>query len=132
MVLKLNRLYKLLPLLFFATFTIYTEAQTVTSQIHNLLKNYTDKKKFSGSVLVAKNGQIIFKRGYGFSDFENRIKNTIHTKFSIGSTTKSFTACAIMQEVEKGNLDLNTPISEYIPQLKKRTRATYLTSAFEE
>lgn len=99
--------------------TAISSAQTTSSKIDNLLKEYEAKNEFSGAVLVAQNGQIIFKKGYGYADFESKIKNTIETKFSIGSTTKSFTACAIMQEVEKGNLNLHSPISKYIPELKE-------------
>lgn len=94
-------------------------AQTTSSKIDKLLSEFEAKNEFNGAVLVAEKGIIILKKGYGYADFENRIKNTSETKFSIGSTTKSFTACAVMQQVEKEKLELHIPISTYIPALKE-------------
>lgn len=98
---------------------ILSMGQTQREPLDSLLQEYVARKEFNGVVLVAKAGEVIFKKGYGYADFENQIPNTPQTKFSIGSTTKAFTACAIMQQVEKGNLGLHEPISRYIPELKE-------------
>jgi len=68
-------------------------------------------------VLVAKKGKILFQGAFGYANFDKKIKNTIETKFLIGSATKPFTAIAIMQAKEKGLVNLHTPIKKYIPEL---------------
>ena len=67
----------------------------------NLNEYFKKQKKFSGSVLLAKNNEIIFNESYGYSDKEKGIKNTPQTKFMIGSMTKPITALCIMQLSEK-------------------------------
>ena len=69
---------------------------------------------YSGSILVARGDKILLNKGYSMADYEKGILNTTSTIFPIGSITKSFTAVAIMQLYEKGLLDLNDPITQYI------------------
>lgn len=84
------------------------------------LNEYFEKqKKFSGSVLVSKNNEIIFNESYGYSDREKGIKNTPETKFMIGSMTKAITALCIMQLAEKGMLSTQQNIEDYIPDFYK-------------
>lgn len=85
----------------------------------NLNEYFKKQKKFSGSVLVAKNNEIIFNESYGYSNKEKGIKNTLQTKFMIGSMTKSVTALCIMQLAEKGMLSVQQNIEDYIPDLYK-------------
>ena len=56
---------------------------------------------YSGSVLVAKKGDIILSKGYGWSDRKNKILNAPSSVFNIGSVTKQFTAAAILKLVEQ-------------------------------
>src|SRR5215510_3925439 len=53
-----------------------------------------EKIGYSGSALIALNGQPVISKGYGYSDIERRIKNSPETIFDIGSITKQFTAAA--------------------------------------
>ncbi len=69
---------------------------------------------YSGSILVARGDKILLNKGYSIADYEKSIPNTTSTIFPIGSITKSFTAVAIMQLCEKGVLDVDSPISNYI------------------
>ena len=71
--------------------------------------------EFSGTILVAYQGEIKFHRGYGLASKRFNIPNSASTKFRIGSVTKSFTAISILQLVEQGKLALNDPLSKYIP-----------------
>lgn len=74
------------------------------------------KKGFSGSVLVAKKGEIILSKGYGWADRENKIPNSPSTVFNIGSVTKQFTASAILKLVEQGKIKTSDKISSYFDQ----------------
>lgn len=93
-------------------------------QMDTLLKAYTRQGKFSGSVLVAQHGEILFSKGYGLANREDNVPNMPHTVFRIGSMSKSFTAIAIMQLVEGGYLALHEPISKYLPDLPNGDRIT--------
>ncbi|WP_275051654.1 serine hydrolase domain-containing protein [Clostridium manihotivorum] len=81
----------------------------------NLNEYFKMQKKFSGSVLLSKNNEIIFNESYGYSNKEKGIKNTPETKFMIGSMTKSITALCIMQLSEKGFLSTQQNVEDYIP-----------------
>jgi len=76
-------------------------------------------------VAVVKDGQIIYKKGFGQADIEQDIPvDPDTTLFRIGSTSKLITWTAVMQLVEAGRLDLNTDINRYLdfeisPRLEK-------------
>lgn len=72
-------------------------------------------ERFSGAVLLAKGGKILLSKGYGCADRENYVPNTPQTIFRIASLTKQFTATAIMQLVERRALNVDDPISKFIP-----------------
>ena len=63
---------------------------------------------------VIEGNKVVFLKGYGIADPTGR-QVTPQTPFYIGSVTKSFTAMAVLQLVEDGSLDLDTPITKYIP-----------------
>lgn len=91
-------------------------AQDKTQRIHDLLNKYHEYEQFNGSVLVADDGKIILSDGFGMANMEYEIPNRPHTKHRLGSITKQFTAALVMQLVEEGKLDLDTPISAYLPE----------------
>jgi len=68
---------------------------------------------YSGSLLVAKDGQIVLANGYGLADRENRVPVTAETVFDIGSITKQFTAAAILKLEMEGRLSVNDPLSRW-------------------
>ena len=58
--------------------------------------------------------RVVWSRGYGWSDMENRVPMTIHRIQNIGSISKTITATAVMQLEELGLLDLDQDVSEYL------------------
>ena len=71
---------------------------------------------FSGSILVAQNGQAIVSKGFGMANIELAVPNTPQTVFRLGSVTKQFTAMAIMILQERGKLRVNDPACQYLPE----------------
>jgi CubicO group peptidase (beta-lactamase class C family) len=66
-------------------------------------------------VVVVKDGQVIFKRGYGYADVKRRLPvNPDLTLFRPGSVSKLFTWTAVMQLVEQGKLDLDKDVNSYL------------------
>lgn len=61
--------------------------------------------------------QLLFERGYGFSDREQDIPATANSLYQIGSITKQFTAAAIMRLSEQGRLTLRDSVGDYVPEL---------------
>ncbi|WP_111880021.1 serine hydrolase [Aequorivita sp. CIP111184] len=94
-------------------------AQTKTAQLDDLLNKYTEYGQFSGSVLVAEKGKVIYKKGFGMANLEWDIPNAPDTKHRLGSITKQFTAMLIMQLVAEGKLDLQATVSKYLPDYSK-------------
>jgi CubicO group peptidase (beta-lactamase class C family) len=77
--------------------------------------------EFSGVVLLAKNDSIQFEKAYGYSSIEYEVKNTVNTLFNTASITKTMTAVAALQLVDKGLLNLDTPIGKYLPDYPNQT-----------
>jgi CubicO group peptidase (beta-lactamase class C family) len=71
------------------------------------------KQGFTGSALVAKDGKVIFSKGYGMANDEWDIPNTPQTKFRLGSITKQFTAASILLLQERGKLSVQDPICKF-------------------
>jgi len=70
---------------------------------------------YSGAVLVARDGKVLYVGAAGLADRERGIPNTTATLFSIGSMTKQFTAVAILQLEERGRLSVTDPIAKVLP-----------------
>ncbi|GIN84940.1 penicillin-binding protein [Heyndrickxia sporothermodurans] len=79
------------------------------------IDKYLKKIGFNGTAVVVKDGTILLNKGYGFSNLTKNSYNHSSTVFYIGSITKSFVSTAIMQLQEQGRLNVNNPLSMYIP-----------------
>jgi CubicO group peptidase (beta-lactamase class C family) len=79
------------------------------------IEGYVAKGVFSGTVLISQNGKILFEKTYGLANIAFDVPNTTQTKFKIHSTTKPFTATAIMLLVQQGKLSLEDSITKYLP-----------------
>lgn len=96
-------------------------AQQKADKIDALIKQYVANRQFNGTVLVAEQGKVIFKKGYGMANMEWNIPNTPDTKFRLGSITKQFTSMLIMQLVEKGKIKLDGKVTDYVAEYPKAT-----------
>lgn len=99
-------------------------AQAITQRLDYVVKKYIDSSEFVGSVLIAKNGEILLKKGYGFADIENKIPNSPTTNFYLASVSKLFTVSAIIKLKNKGLLKLDDTLSKYIPDYPNGNRIT--------
>ena len=84
-------------------------------QIRESYNNILGKRGFSGSILVAKNGEILFEDYQGYYDVKSKTPITATTPFHIASTSKTFTAMAILKLWEEGKIDLEKPVYTYLP-----------------
>jgi CubicO group peptidase (beta-lactamase class C family) len=70
---------------------------------------------FSGSVLLAKDGTVLYSGAFGSANKDFGAPNTIETKFNLGSMNKMFTSVIIAQLVEQGKLSYDDPLSKFLP-----------------
>ncbi|MBC8180237.1 serine hydrolase [candidate division KSB1 bacterium] len=89
-------------------------AQNKADKINQLMHQYEKIGQFSGVVLVAEKGNIIYKKAFGYANMDLDVVNQINTKFRIASMTKAFTAMLIMQLVEEGKVQLNEKVTNYL------------------
>ncbi|MEO1621235.1 MAG: serine hydrolase domain-containing protein [Cyanobacteria bacterium J06632_3] len=91
---------------------------SLSPEQHNAVDAYleasADAKQFSGAVLITQRDCSPISRCYGLANREHQVANMLTTKFRIASVTKQFTAAAILQLQEKGLLDVQAPISNYL------------------
>ena len=113
----------LLTVLSVLLFQAYVFAQEKARKIDELVSLYHSYGQFNGAALVAENGKVIYKKGFGLANMEWNIPNEPDTKFRLGSITKQFTATLILQLVEQGKIKLDGKISEYLDAYRKDTGA---------
>jgi CubicO group peptidase (beta-lactamase class C family) len=70
------------------------------------------------AVAVVEKDKIVYAKGFGYRDYENKIPVTPNTLFAIGSCTKAFTASLIGMLVQDGKIDYDKPVRNYLPELK--------------
>src|SRR5579859_2683439 len=102
-------------LLLFLVITIAIPAfsQDISAKLDTMLVTYAKQDDFSGSVLAARKGTVLFEKGYGLKDKRAMTLNDVNTIFQIGSITKQFTSAIILQLQEKNKLSLQDKLSKY-------------------
>jgi CubicO group peptidase (beta-lactamase class C family) len=76
------------------------------------------------AVLVARNGKVLFEKGYGLADVGNQVPVTPQTRFRIGSITKQFAAAAILKLQEDSQLHLTNSLAQYFPDYPRGEEVT--------
>jgi CubicO group peptidase (beta-lactamase class C family) len=91
------------------------EAADIEAFLDGLVPLQIETNDIAGAtIVIVKDGEVLFAKGYGFSDMKTRAPVTPDTMFRIGSVTKLFTWTAVMQLVEQGDLDLDADINTYL------------------
>lgn len=87
--------------------------------LENFIQERLIKYKFPGmSIALLRDDEVIYSRGFGFRDITESLPATPHTNYCIGSVTKTFTAVAIMQLVERGLVSLEDPVNKFVDVIK--------------
>lgn len=117
-VLVLVALALLLPLSAIAG-AVPPDAAGVEADVDAYLKPLLDLDLISGSVLIARGGEVLLAKGYGPADREDGVPNTPDTKFRLGSLSKQFTAAGIMLLQERGLLSADDPLARFLPDFPR-------------
>lgn len=89
--------------------------QQLTADFDKILSAQFKPDEPGATALVARNGQIIYKKAFGMANLELNVPMQADHVFKIGSITKQFTAVAILQLMEQGKLNVQDDITKFIP-----------------
>jgi CubicO group peptidase (beta-lactamase class C family) len=107
-----------------ATPLMQTDTNPLAAKFDSLLSAYAVNGQFNGTVLVAKKGNILFEKAYGYRDADKHILHEPSDIFQIGSLTKQFTSAVIMQLVNEHKLSLNDKLYKYFPGFPNGSKIT--------
>lgn len=93
----------LLSLICLFVFVYSIQAQIATEKIDEVMEQFVKLDQFSGTILIAKDGNILYAKAFGEANKDHHVKNKLNTKYNIGSIGKTFTGTVIMQLAEKIN-----------------------------
>lgn len=91
------------------------EKEYYANAIEPLYKSLLLRTGFNGSILLAKNGEIVFEDYRGLINFKTRDSITPNTPFHLASISKTFTATVILRLMEQGKLSLDDKVEKYLP-----------------
>lgn len=103
-----------------------------------MLESYLDSLGksgvFSGAVLLAKNGKVVFQKAHGLAERQGNVLNKIETRFNLASINKMFTAVAVAQLSEQGKMSYDDPVGKYLdsdwlsPKISNKVQVKHLLS----
>jgi CubicO group peptidase (beta-lactamase class C family) len=99
----------------FTFFFSLSHAQSLESKIDKILRTQFKTNETGVSALVAKDGNVIYRKAFGKADLELDVNMTSKNVFEVGSITKQFTSVAILMLLEEGKLSLDDEITKFIP-----------------
>ncbi|MEP6507848.1 MAG: serine hydrolase domain-containing protein [Gemmatimonadales bacterium] len=101
---------------------ISNDDAAITNEIDRFADSVIRSVPVAGlSIVVTRGSRTVLSRGYGLADVITKRPMTDSTSSRIGSITKTFTAIAIMQLIERGKIDLDAPLTRYLPEIAAPT-----------
>ena len=118
----MRRSFKFLPFFLLTVlngiFSYGQQEAEYSSKIDSLVQAKSPRI-FNGIIWITKKGKTKYLKTYGYSNFETKRPFTLKDNFRIQSNSKQITAVLVLKEVEKGLIDLHTPIRKYLPDFKQ-------------
>jgi len=87
----------------------------IVGQIKGYVERLASRDAFSGAVLLAKAGKPLYRAAFGEANKDFGVRNTVETKFNLGSMNKMFTAVSVLQLSDKGKLSLDDTLGKFLP-----------------
>lgn len=87
-----------------------------TSRLDSLV-NAAEVRPFNGVILVKQQGKVLYENAIGYADYEKKVPNKMEDEFVLLSNSKQITAVLILMATDEGLLQLENPISRYLPNL---------------
>jgi len=89
--------------------------EPLEAQVDRYLQPYVRTGNFSGSLLVARRGEVLYAKAFGHSAVDGKLPNTTRSVFHLASVSAVFTSAAIMLLEQQGELELDARLSEFLP-----------------
>ncbi|GGA44414.1 serine hydrolase domain-containing protein [Dyella nitratireducens] len=99
----------------------------VFARLDSFTSGLTRENKFSGVVLVARNGHVLFEKAYGKRDAKGNDPIKLDTRFNLASAGKMFTSVAVWQQIAAGWLSLDTHVGDVLKDYPNRSFADTVT-----
>lgn len=101
----------------FAAFALLQPGRPLAQSptLSTTIADYARVHQFNGTVLVEENGKILYQQSFGVADRAFLVPVQNDTRFKIASITKAFTSVLVLRLFEEGKIDLEQPISKYLP-----------------
>src|SRR6476661_11196944 len=93
------------------------DAATLERRADSLFSDFTKSVSPGAAVVVIRDGQAVFRKGYGYADLEHRVPITPSTVFDVASVSKQFTGLVVAMLVVDGKIKLTDDIRTYIPEM---------------
>lgn len=97
------------------------------ARLDSFASGLSKANKFSGVVLVARGGHVLFAKAYGKRDAAGNDPNTAGTRFNLASAGKMFTSVAVWQQIAAGRLSLDTRVGQVLKDYPNRSFADTVT-----
>ncbi len=107
--------YGLLCLIFARSLNADVVPAGATKAVDTLMTNLYERGQFKGSILVAVEGNVIYRNAFGEANSESHRQFTPTTPSNLASVSKQFTAMTVMMLAEQGKINYDDPVSKYIP-----------------
>jgi CubicO group peptidase (beta-lactamase class C family) len=95
-----------------------------TAKLNRYFDRLDSNNRFMGSVAVMKSGRLMYQHTNGWADMAGGRKADAHTRYRVGSITKTFTAVMVMKTVEAGKLNLEQTIDKWFPKVRNADHVT--------
>jgi CubicO group peptidase (beta-lactamase class C family) len=92
----------------------YLTDSEIADRVGSLCQRLADAGRFSGAVLLAKDGKVLFQRAYGLAHRSYGVHNQVGTRFNLASMNEMFTGVAVLQLAQAGRLCLDDHVDKYI------------------
>jgi len=119
-----NFIMKILKITFLFLFIATLGAQEVTTTFDQLLKEKYPDTGPGATVLIAKRGEVLYRKAFGQANLELQIPMKPENVFELGSITKQFTAVSILMLAEQGKLKTSDNIAKYLPDYPNGNQIT--------
>ncbi|MDF2932852.1 MAG: serine hydrolase [Chryseobacterium sp.] len=104
--------------LFLCMNTFAQHKESWSAKIDSLIQT-KQPTTFNGVILITKKGKPQYSKAFGLKNLKTKLPLTMNDQFEIMSNSKQITSVLLLKEVEKGKVDLGSPIKKYLPYLKQ-------------
>lgn len=102
-----------------------TPTSAIAPRIDALLNDAVARQRLAGvSLAVARDGRVLYAKGYGYRDIAKRLPATPETIYNIASNSKQFTSACVLLLQQDGKLNIDDKLSKYLPELPYADKIT--------